>query len=258
MKRLLVLLLLSPGALHAQSPFDGTWIINTDAAQLPQKPIVYLLAKGMFRCSACFANTRIKADGHDQEVTDSSYWNTVSVRTVDSYTVELIAKKAGETMFTEIDTISPDGGTLTQVVKDTTESQPVTSETVSQRVKKGPAGSHALSGSWRAYKFNRSKNGSTIKYRCTENSFSAETPLGERYDAKFDGNYYPVEDDPGHTMAAAKLLSPNTVEVTSRRNEKIVGVLRLSVAPDGGSIHAVFEDKESNTTRTYEMKKQPE
>jgi len=160
-------------------------------------------------------------------------------------------------MFAEIDTISPDGGTLTQVLKDTTEAQPVSIETLSQRVTQGPAGSHALSGSWRANKYTRSKNGATIKYRCTADGFSAETPLGERFDAKFDGKDYPVEDDPGHTMVSVKLLNPNTVEVTAKRNGKVVGILHLLVVPGGKSIHVIFEDKEGDTRTTYEMQKQP-
>jgi hypothetical protein len=176
---------------------------------------------------------------------------------VDAYTVEFIARKKGKTMFKEVDTISPDGTTLTQTVTDTTESQPVTIETLSQRVAKGAAGAHALSGSWRAYKIHRSKNGATIKYRCTKEGFSAETPLGERFDAKFDGKDYPVEDDPGHTTVSAKLLNASSVELTSKRGWKVVGVLHLSVAASGETIHAVFEDKESDTTSTYEMHKQP-
>ena len=259
MKRLLVLLFCSSGTLFAQSPFDGTWIIKSDTAQLPDKPEVYVLSKGMFRCLTCVPRIEIKADGRDQNVTGSSYFDTESVRVVDAYTVEFIAKKAGQTMFTEVDTISPDGGTLTQTLKDTTEAQPVTIETISQRVaRQQPAGFHALSGSWRAYKINRSKNGSTIKYKCTTDGFSAETPLGERFDAKFDGKDYPVEDDPGHTMVSVKLLSPETVEVTSKRNGKVVGILHMSVAPDGKFIHVNFENKEGNTTTTYEMEKQPE
>lgn len=258
MKKLLVLLLWSSGRLFAQSPFDGTWIINSDTAQLPEKPEVYVLSKGMFRCLTCVPRIEIKADGHDQNVTGSSYFDTESVRVVDAHTVEFIAKKAGQTMFTELDTISPDGDRLTQTLKDTTEKEPVTIETISQRVEQRPAGSHALSGSWRAYKINRSKNGSTIKYKCTTEGFSAETPLGERFDAKFDGNYCPVEDDPGHTMVSVKLVSPETVEVTSKRNGKVVGILHMSVAPDGKSIHVNFENKEDNTTTTYEMEKQPE
>ena len=99
---------------------------------------------------------------------------------MDAHTVEIIAKKAGKTLLTEVDAVSPDGSTLTQVVKDTTEAETVTIETRNRRIEKGPNGSHAISGSWRAYKTNRSRNGSIIKYKCTADGFIAETPLGHR------------------------------------------------------------------------------
>lgn len=252
MKILFALLLWSPVVTLAQSPFDGTWIIDTNTTQIPRKPAVYLIAKGMFQ----WAGAEIKADGTDQKVPETGYWDTISVRVVDDHTVEIISKKAGKPMFTEVDTVSPDGGTLTQVVKDTTEAQAVTIETLSKRVEQGPAGSHALSGSWQAYKTNQSKNGSTIKYRCTAEGFSGETPLGEKFDAKFDGKDYPVEDDPAHSMVSVKLLNPNTVEQTGKRDGKIVGVLRLTVALDGETIHATYQNKEANTTTSYEMRKQ--
>ena len=161
MKTLLALLLLSPTALLAQSPFNGTWIIDSNTTQLPQKPAEYLLASGKFE----LAGTDIKADGTDQKVPETGYSDTLSVRVLDDHTVEVISKKAGKIMFTEVDTISPDGATLTQVVKDTTEAQTVTIETRSKRVAPGPAGSHLLSGSWRAYKISKSENGTIIKYR---------------------------------------------------------------------------------------------
>jgi hypothetical protein len=85
--------------------------------------------------------------------------------------------------------------------------------------------------------------------------FSAWTPLGKRYDAKFDGNFYPVQDDPGHTMTSVKLLSSTEVEITSKREGKIVGVLHLSVMPDSKSIHGIFENKENNTTSSYQLRK---
>ena len=252
MKILLAFFLLSQSGLTTQSPFDGTWIIDTTSTQLPQKPTVFLLAKGMFGP----AGQQIKADGTDQKVPETGYWDTVSVRIVDHRTVEMISKKAGKVMFTEVDTVSADGKMLTQVVKDTTEAQAVTIETVSKRLEQGPAGSHVLSGSWQAYKVNKSKNGSIITFRCTVGGFSAETPLGEKFDAKFDGNFYPVEDDPAHTMVMLKLLSPNMVEQTAKRDGKIVGVLRLTVARDGKTIHATYENKEDNTTTRSEMRRQ--
>ena len=114
-----------------------------------------------------------------------------------------------------------------------------------------------MSGSWRAYKVKRSKNSSIIKYKCTADGFSAETPLGEKFDAKFDGNFYPVEDDPGHTMVSLKLINANTVEQTGKRDGKIISVMRLTVSPDGKSIHGVRENKEDNTSGAFEMRKQP-
>jgi hypothetical protein len=200
--------------------------------------------------------SQIKADGHDQKAPESGYWDTVSVRVVDDPRVEIIYKKAGRTMFTGVDTVSGDGKTLTQVVKDTTEAQAVTIKTVSKRLEPGPDGSHVLSGSWQAYKVNKSKNGSFITYRCTADGFSAKTPLGENFDAKCDGNFYPVEDDPAHTMVILRLLSPNTVEQTNKRDGKVVAVLRLTVAPDGKTIHATYENKENDTTTRSELRKQ--
>ena len=254
MKRLIALLLFSPAASLSQSLFDGTWLFT---APLPQKPAVYSLAKGMFRCSGCLPNMEIKADGDDHKVAETDYWDTVNLQTVDDHTVIFIAKKAGKATFTEVDAVSPDGSTLTQLVKDTTEAETVTIETRSRRSGKGPAGSHAVSGSWRAYKTSRSRNGSISQYKCTAEGFSAETPLGEKFNAKFDGKDYPVEDDPGGTMVSAKLLSPDTVELTSKRNGKVVAIKQMSVTPGGKSIHVVFKNDEGETMTTFDLKKQP-
>ena len=83
---LALLLLLSPVASLAQSPFDGTWIIDTSTNQPPQKLTLYSLAKGQFRGPDW--TTSVKADGNDQQVPANGYWDTISVRIVDDHTVE--------------------------------------------------------------------------------------------------------------------------------------------------------------------------
>jgi hypothetical protein len=255
MKRLIFLLLLSPVVSFGQSPFDGTWLFT---APLPQEPAIYLLAQGKFRCSGCLANLEIEADGDDHKVAETDYWDTVNVQSVDAHTVVFIVKKAGRTMFTEVDVVSGDEGELTQMVKDTTEAATVTIETRNRRIApKRPAGSHAISGSWRPYKTSRSRNGSISRYKCTADGFSVETPLGERFNAKFDGKDYPVEDDPGRTTVSAKLLSPDQVELTSKRNGRIVGIKQMSVAPGGKLIHVVFKNSDGETINTFDLKKQP-
>src|SRR5260370_36922197 len=107
---------------------------------------------------------------------------------------------------------------VNELVKENREAEAVTNETLSRRLEKGPDGAHAVSGSWRAYKVKRSKNSSIIKYKCTVDGFSAETPLGEKFDAKFDGEFYPIEDDPGHTMVSLKLINAKPVDETGRRD----------------------------------------
>jgi hypothetical protein len=256
MKKLLFLLILATGNSYAQSPFDGTWVIQSDPSQLPQKPVEYLLASGMFRCRGCIANMEIKADGRDHKIEETNYWDTASVRIVDAHTAEITMKKFGKTMFTEIDTVTGNGAALTQLLKDDTEAQTVTTETVFRRVEQGSANGHAISGSWLAYKTTTSKNDSTIKYKCTADAFSVETPLGEKFDAKFDGEDYPVIDDPGHSMVSVRRMGPMEVEITSKHNGKVVGILHLTAEADGETLRVSFENKESNTTETYQMRRE--
>lgn len=252
-KTLLILLLLGPIASLAQSPFDGTWVLEPP---LPQKPIAYSLAREIFHCSGCIVDIAVKADGADHKVPAADYWDAINIQPLDSHTVEIIAKKAGKPMLTEFDEISPDGDTLTQVATDTTETDPVTIETLYRRLEKAPAGSHLISGTWRAYQAHRSRNGSIITYKCTAEGFSGETPLGEKFDAKFDGNFYPVANDPGHTVVSAKLLNPNTVELTHKRKDKIVSVSRITADTDGKTLHVVFENKDADTTTTFDFHRQ--
>ncbi|HEV2195502.1 MAG TPA: hypothetical protein VGR55_07955 [Candidatus Acidoferrum sp.] len=251
-----LLLLLPPvflSACHSQSPFDGTWIIDTGKNDnlANEKPKAFLVSDGMFRS----ADTVLKADGKGYSVPPTGYWDTVSVRIMDDHTVEVTSKKAGKPMFTETDTVSVDGNTLTQVVKDTTEAEAVTFENLYKRVASGPPGAHVLSGTWQVFKQSRSENSTIITYKCTSAGFSAETPLGEKFEAKFDGKFYLIEDDPARTMVAVKRINANTVEMTNQRDGKIVFVVRLEVMPDGKSIHASSKSMEGESVKTWELHK---
>jgi hypothetical protein len=117
----LLLLTLLPLSSHSQSLFDGTWVVVSSKTE-NAKPISFLVVDGVYRS----ADRVLKADGKDHEVPVTGYWDTVSVLIVDEHTVEVTSKKAGKAMFTESDAVSEDGNTLTQVVKDMTESKTVT------------------------------------------------------------------------------------------------------------------------------------
>lgn len=256
MKKVLLLLLLAAALAAAQSPFDGTWLIDPHSFELPKEPIKFLLEKGWFYCAGCTGNISTQADGQERRIPESSYWDMATVRVADERTVEIITKKNGKVLYAETEIVSPDGNELTQIVRDTTEAETVTTETHLRRIKKGPRGAHLVSGSWRAFKADKSRNALIITYRCTADGFSAETPLGEKYDAKFDGKFVLTKDDPGETMVAVKRIDERTVETTIKRGEEIVGSSRLAVSSDGQTLHAVFYSKSGKQTSSLVMKKQ--
>jgi len=257
MKKLLLLLLLAPTMLFAQSPFDGTWMTKLDTAKLPTKPDHYLLNKGMYDCLTCVPKVSVKADGTDQKVTGHPYFDTVAARVVNASSIEVIEKKDGKVMYTDTESVSQDGNTLTDKFTDTTGTQPVTGEVTSTRVSPGPAGSHAISGAWRTSKINSvSSNGLTVTYQGTADGLKMSDQNGNSYDAKFDGKDYPINGDPGHTMVSLKRISANIIEETDKRDGKIVGIYRMTVSPDGKSISASYMDKERGTTTTFIMEKQ--
>ena len=170
MRKLLLLILLAPVLSWSQTPFDGTWKTNLNTAQFPKKPDEYLIDKGMYDCKTCVPPVSVKTDGTDQKVTGHPYYNTVTVHITDVHTLELTQKKDGKTLYQETDTVSSDGNTLTSKFTDDTEAKTVTGEAVSARVKKGPAGAHSMSGSWRFEKLSGiSDNGITVSYQGTVN-----------------------------------------------------------------------------------------
>ena len=258
MKKLLfALVLLASATVLGQTPFDGSWMVKLDTAKLPTKPDTYLLNKTMYECLTCVPKVTVKANGSDQKVTGHPYYDTIAVHVINASSVEIIEKKDGKVMSTETETVSPDGKTLTDKGTDTTGTKPVTWETTSTRVSAGPAGSNALSGSWRTEKINSvSSNGLFVTFQSTANGIKMSDQNGRSYDARFDGNDYPVLGDPGHTRVWVKRFGSRMIEETDKRGGKIVGVYHMTVSTDGNSINVEYTDKEHGTTTTYTMVRQ--
>lgn len=256
-KRLLAVVLLGSATLFAQTPFDGTWMTKLDTAKFPTKPNEYSLNNNMYECMTCVPKVAVKADGTDQKVTGHPYYDTIAVHVVNASSVEIIQKKDGKVMSTDTATVAADGNTLNDKFTDTTGTQPVTGEVTSTRVSPGPAGAHAVSGSWRTSKVNTvSSNGLTVTYQGTADGLKMSDPNGNSYDAKFDGKDYPIQGDPGHTMVSLKRIGNDTIEETDKRDGKVVGVSRMTVSPDGKSIQVEYTDKERGTATTFTMEKQ--
>jgi hypothetical protein len=240
----------------AQSPFDGTWVSDIGAAPYSKKAHTYALSKGMYTCSTCVPKINVKADGQDQAVSGSNYFNTESIREVDANTIEEVDKKDGKTMYKDTMTVSADGKTLTDKFEDDSEEKPVTGEMTLSRISKGPAASHAISGSWRTEKMtNISSNGITVTLQSTPNGLKTSDNNGQSYDVKFDGKDYPIQGDPGNTMISLKKVDANTLDETDKRNGKVVYTAHITVSADGKQITYVGHDKERDTTSTFVLNK---
>lgn len=256
---ILIASLLMPAMAMAQSAFDGTWKFDLKTAKFPTKPEVYVLQDGMYHCKTCVPSIDVKADGQDQKVSGHPYYDMVSIKVVNDRTIEETDKKNGKTVATSKTWVSADGNTLMFEFIDSsaTNADPVTGKGEATRVAKGPAGAHAISGSWRTSKVDSvSDNGLTFTYKVEGDSLSMSNQTGQSYTAKLDGTEAPYKGDPGTTSVSVKKVDKNTIEETDKRDGKVISVARITVAADGKSMTIAVNDKLHGTTSQYVAVKQ--
>lgn len=251
MKRFLFALLFFAAPAFAESPFDGTWVWDTDTAQLPSKPDVYLLHQGTYRCKSCVPAVEARADGKDHPVTGQPYYDAIAVTVANSRVVKIIFSKDHKLSGRQTFTVSDDGKSLTNEYEDDSAAKPVVSRVQANRIANGVAGSHAISGSWRQTKIESvSESGSTVILKVTAEGVSFKDPNGTSYDAKFDGKEYPMVGDIGNTVVSVRRLDERTFEETAKRDGKVESVIQLRVLPDGKTAEYIAEDRrQGGTTR---------
>src|SRR4051794_8603593 len=129
---------------------DGTWKGDVSSVKFEQKPDEYLLQNARFDCKSCIPPVSIAADGAYHPVTNHAYYDEESIKVVDDKTVQQSTKLKGRETGHSTMAVAPDGKTLTIDWTDTSVAnvKANTGSFVENRVAGGPAGSHALSGSW--------------------------------------------------------------------------------------------------------------
>jgi len=252
----LALLLVSVAAM-AQSPFDGTWKSDLSSAQWPTKPNVYLLQNGMYDCKTCVPPIHVKADGTDQKVTDP-YSDALSVKVIDDHNIENTFKKDGKVVFTQKQSVSSDGNTLTVnwTYTGNLSGGPQTGTETDKRVAKAPAGANLISGSWRTEKADVSAESLTYTFKVNGNELAMTNATGGSYTAKLDGTDAPVKGDPGLTSVSVKMLGKNTLEETYKRDGKVTVIYKSTVSPDGKTLKVIADDKLQGTITKSVSKKQ--
>lgn len=258
MKRLLfVVVSLGPTIALAQSAFDGVWRTNLQNTQYLGKES-YSLQDGVFRCSTCDPKIDVKADAQDHSVSGSPYFDAVNVRVVDDRTVEVANKKGGKVTSILKLAASKDGKSLASEFANTTESgQKVTGKYTSTRVDAAPASAHKVSGVWQPGKLESlSENVMDVTYKSAADGLSMSDKAGNSYTAKLDGKDYPYKGDPGITTVAVRKIDDRTIEETHKRDGKVVGVNRVTVAPSGKTMSVSYHDKVRDVTMKWTADKQ--
>ena len=128
--------------------FDGTWKLRPDSAKTTGKADQFQVLDGMYTCSSCVPEIKVKADGSDQKVEGHDYYDTVAVTVVGNNSIHVIEKLGGKQTVNLSYTVSTDGKTLTGKFQDYTGTQMATGTFTETRRAKGAPGSHPVSGSW--------------------------------------------------------------------------------------------------------------
>jgi hypothetical protein len=245
-----------PSPLLAQSVFDGTWKTDIASAQLPKKPQIYALKRGIWSCKSCVPPYSVKADGTDQAVTGHAYYDTVAVRAVDDHTVQETEKLKGKPSEDTTYTVSPDGQTMTFEGTNTVGTAPVTYKGTAERVGKEHAKGAAITGKWRVTSYSDiSDNALTVTYKVANGSVSMSTPTGISYTAKLDGTEAPNKGDPGVTAVSVKQVGHDKLVETDKLDGKVVGVQTSTVSADGKSMTVESKDMLRGTTMVFTANK---
>jgi hypothetical protein len=138
-----------------------------------------------------------------------------------------------------------------------TNAAPVTGKGEATRVANGPAGSNAISGSWRTTKIEAvSDNGITWTYKVSGGELTMTNPTGQSYTAKLNGTEAPYNGDPGTTSVSVKQMGKNTIEETDKRDGKVIEVTRSTIAADGKSMTVAWTDKLHGSNGQFVAEKQ--
>ncbi len=178
---------------------------------------------------------------------------------INDHEIEETDKKDGKVVATSNTTVSSDGKTATFDFTDSsnTNAAPVTGKGEAERVAKGPAGSNAISGSWRTTKMESlSDNAITWTYKVDGDMLTMSYPTGQTYTAKMNGTEAPMKGDPGVTTVSVKMMGKDTLEETDRRDGKVISVTKSTVSSDGKTMKIDSDDKLHGSTMKFEAMKQ--
>ena len=244
----------------ADSPFDGTWRVDTTAIKISAKPDVFSITNGTYRCQTCKPTAyAIPADGKFHAVAGRPYWDDLAVTVVDPKTVKYQFRKGGKVISENTSSLSADGNTLRYKSRNTNNGAgaAVDAESSMTRVGQAPKGAHAISGSWNpAPPTSVSNNALTMDMKLDGDTLTMKSELGETLVAKMGGPYALNAGDPGKTMTKVERVSATAFRLTDMSAGKVTQVSTYTLSPDGRSIAGNWRDPRDGSTGSWVARKQ--
>lgn len=231
------------------SPLSGTWVADLGSQQgLPTD--IYLVQGGLYSCASCTPPRRYPADGRLRAVAEDPGVSE-AVTIIDERTISTRIVQSDLVRSTRM-RVARDGRTATYVSIDrrTGIEGPLRTEYLARRIASGPAGSHAVSGTWRGIRYVSvpvqlrttilSDSGHALSYR---------TGSGFSYSARYGGGFVPIEGPYDGSVAVSVLKAgPRQLVETRRRGGKDVQVRTYTVRADGRRMEIATTDLVTGTT----------
>ena len=232
---------------------SGTWKGDVSSVKFEQKPDEFLLQNGKYDCKSCIPPVSLAADGAYHPVANHAYYDEESVKVVDANTVQQSTKLKGRETGNSTLKVSPDGKTLTINWNDMSvaNAKPNSGTFEETRIASGPAGSHALSGSWTPAKIaSVNQEAITVTLSADADTFHLSSPTGVSYDAKLDGSPTPIKGDPAGATASVKKLGDNSYQETDTAGGKVTNVTTFTLGTDG-KLTIMSEDPRNGSKTTW-------
>lgn len=241
------------GSSTTAGSIDGTWKGDLSSVKFEQKPDEFLLQGAKYDCKSCTPPVSIAADGAYHTVANHPYYDEQSVKVVDANSVQTATKLKGRETGHSTMTVSGDGKTLKIDWTDTSvaNAKANTGSFEETRVANGPAGSHAISGSWTPSKIaSVNQEAITITLKVDGDTLHMSSPTGVSYDAKLDGTPTAIKGDPAGATASVKKLADNSYQETDTAGGKTVNVTTFTVGSDD-KLTLVSQDPRNGSKTTW-------
>jgi hypothetical protein len=244
----------------AASPFDGTWKVDPSTAHFAQKPDVYVLTANSYSCKSCTPPMTIKADGAFHPVAGAVGMDAMSAKIVDANTVLLTYSFHGKPVGENKRVVSADGKTLTYHFTDLSapSGPPPVTTAEETRIAAGPAGAHAISGTWQIKQGTAKASDAvlTMMLKVEGKTVSMMSPSGYGYDAPLGGAAVPIKGDPAAAMATVKMTNPATLVETDSVKGKVTSISTMALSPGGKTMKMTSYNPIDKSTATFTLTKQ--